>query len=336
MKFALFYLLAAFAGTAGVYYGAQPLWLAVGMKLPAAHAAAPSVAPSVPTDPYVRSSASSELSGSQTATARAPRLARVPDGDESGAAATPAAPMTRSNSPTSPATAPADNTAPLVAGKPLPPPTQGSKAWAMLTNGASYYALSGENRGQLPGGTVMDIEDKKDTDKGEMSLGQVERNDTMVGPYLVANADLVRFNMSRSEVPTETVALLKQYYSLKGQLAQRIADIKKQAVSANPFAAAYADAAQNYNSFGQREKTLTAKRDAASGADRMRYVDTLREMIPEGQRLLRKVEDTKARYNKWKADNPHTPTADTVNDAQAQELRRQIAALEPKVKEIVQ
>jgi len=201
---------------------------------------------------------------------------------------------------------------------------------------ASYYALSGENRGQLPGGSIIDIEDSRSTDKGvDMSMGRVERDNSMAGPYLVANVNLVRFNVSRSDVPADSIATLKQYYGLKGKLDQRIADLKKQAVGANPYAAAYGEAAQKYNDFGTREKQLTARRDAASGAERMHLVDQLREMIPEGQRLLRAVEDTKAKYNKWKAANPNAAMIDIAGDGQAEELRKQIAALEPQVKEIV-
>ena len=218
----------------------------------------------------------------------------------------------------------------------MPPLTQGSKSWGMTLTSASYYSLSGENRGRLPGGAIMDIQDTRSSSKGDMSEGRVERDNTMVGPYLVAVSDLVRFNVPRSEVPAETITLLKQYYGLKGKLDQRIIDLKKQAVIANPCAAAYGEAVQKYNAFGEREKLLTAKRDAATGADRMRLMDQLRELIPESQRLLRAVESTKADYNKWKAANPGVSMPDPAADAQVQDLQKQIAALEPQVKQVIQ
>jgi len=341
MKFLVPFFLVALLGTAGVYYGTQPLWRAMGLPLPPA---AGSSTPPAPKGPYLRPATPNETPTPVSANAVAPvpaarhtpRLTRVQDATESAASSNPP------NKPETPAIEPAAPPPPA-AGKPLPPLpplTPGSKSWGMTISRAAYYALSGENRGQLPGGSIMDIEDSRSTDKGvEMSLGQVERNNGMVGPYLVANADLVRFNVSRSDVPADAIATLKQYYGLKGQLDQRLADLKKLAVSnnPNPYYAAYAEAKQKYGDFNQRVKTLTAKRDAASGADRMQYMDALREMIPEGKRLERAFDAAQTKYSQWKTDHPGVVAPDaTAGDTQVQELRKRLAALEPQVKEIVQ
>jgi hypothetical protein len=361
MKFLLSFFLAALLGTAGVYYGAQPLWLAIGLPLPGpASETRTAVAPAAPADPYLRPATPAERihpsqPSSTAAASTRPRLTRVLDSAEPAAsvpAATssgkPEAPPAAPSATTAPASSTPDEPAPAVpanppavaTGKPLPPPAQGSKSWGMTITRAAYYALSGENRGKLPGGTVMDIEDSRSTEGGmAMSMGRLEREGTMIGPYLVANADLVRFNMSRSEVPADTIATLKQYYDLKGKLQVRLAELKQLAISSspNPHTAAYAEAVQKYNDFGRREKQLVARRDAATGSDRMRYMDTLREMIPEGKRLERAVDEAKTRYNKWKAANPGVVAPDTTaSDEQVRELRRQLAALEPQVKEMVQ
>ena len=349
MKFLIPFFLVMLLGTVGVYYGIRPLWKSLGWyRPPAARPAAPqNVPPSAPRASYVRPAASDEspqpaASATGTAAARKPRLTRIPDTD-----APAAAPTTSSNKPEAPATnteetTPSSSVAappPAETGKPLPAVTIGSKTWGLTITCVSYYSLSGANRGQLPGGTIIDIEDTQTTSRGEMSQGRVERGGGLAGPYLVANSDLVRFPVPRSEVPPENIATLKQYYNLKGRLEQRLAELKNQAISANPnpYTLAYSEAVQKYNAFGVREKHLVSQRDAASGAERMRLVNTLREMIPEGKRLERAIEEAKAQYNKWKTDNPGVVAPDTsASDAQAQELRRQIAALEPQVKEIVQ
>ena len=182
----------------------------------------------------------------------------------------------------------------------------------------------------------MDIDKRCDSSRGEMALGQVERDGAMAGPYLVAMSDLVYFAVPRADVPPENLTVLKRYYDLKGQFDQRLADLKQQVADANPFSAIYREAAQAYNAFGAKEKELTAKRDHAAGSERMRYVDELRAMIPEGARLQRTVDDAKIKYNGWK--NSHKPIAapDPARDEQAQAIKRRIAALEPQVKEILQ
>jgi hypothetical protein len=356
MKFALPFFLVLIFGTAGMHYGAQPLWRALGFQVQVSR---PTVAvPEAPAhDPYLRPATPTEVAvvtpavvapvaaAPAAAVSHTPRLTRVLEPVETPAPPArtttsdkPEAPTAEASATTSePATEPAVE--PAVASKPVPPPTKGTKSWGMTITRASYYALSGENRGQLPGGTIIDVEDSRSTDKGvEMSLGRIEKDGAMAGPYLVANTSLVRFNVPRGDVPADSINTLKQYYALKGQLDQRVNEIKRQAISVNPYAQAYNDAVQKYNDFGTREKRLTKLRDTASGGDRMRYVDQLREMIPEGQRLLRNVETAKANYTKWKTANPAAAAAvpDTASDTQAQDLRRQIAALEPKVREIVQ
>ncbi|MEI6210042.1 MAG: hypothetical protein WCR06_00310 [bacterium] len=347
MKFLLVFLLLALAGTAGVYYGVQPLWQSLGWTIPPPRpAAATTLPPSAPRNANIQPVAAGESMHAKPAaaipaTSQAPRLARIHD------PADPAAPGSQTANNTSgspgandlppPATAPAQPVAD--AGKPMPAATTGSKTWGMTITCTAYYSLSGANRGQLTGGSIIDIDDTQTTSRGEMSQGRIERGGEMAGPYLVANADLVRFPVARSEVPPENIATLKQYYSLKGKLAQRLVELKKQSLSANPnpHAAAYSEAVQKYNDFGSREKNLVGLRDAASGAERMRLVDTLRAMIPEGERLKRVVDDAKTRYNRWKTDNPGVVAPDTsAGDAEAQDLRRQIASLEPQVKEIAQ
>ena len=337
MKFLVPYLVVALLGTAGVYYGIQPLWLRMGWPLPApapAHATATTSAPaSAPKDPYFRPATPAE------SPAQAPALTRVITAP-GPTPVTPPPPVTTSGKPEAPTTEPKPSTETATttpaASSGNPPLTQGSKSWGMTLTSAAYYALSGENRGKLAGGSIIDIEDSRNTSRGDMSVGRVERDNTMVGPYLVANVDLVRFNVARSEVPAESIATLKQYYQLKGALDVRLTVLKKQAASANPYAAAYGEAVQNYNNFGTREKQLTSRRDSASGAERMKLVDQLREMIPESQRLLRAVEDAKAKYNKWKAANPGATAVDTSSDPLVQDLQRQIAALEPQVKTLIQ
>lgn len=349
MKFAIPFFLVMLLGTVGVYYGIRPVWKLLGWYHPpvARPAATQNVPPSAPRDPYVRTAALGEIPHPESsatrmaasAVPRKPRLARIPDAVE------PAAPDASLNKPETPganeeaSSAAVSAQPPAEAGKPLPGTTIGSKTWGMTITCAAYYSLSGANRGQLPGGSIIDIEDTQTTSRGEMSQGRIERGNDMAGPYLVANADLVRFPVPRSEVPTESIATMKQYYSLKGRLAQRLVELKKQALSANPnpYAVACAEAVQKYKNFGEREKRLVVQRDAASGAERMRLMDTLRAMIPEGKRLEHAVEESTAQYNKWKAANPGVVATDaSASDAQVQELRRQIAAIEPQVREIVQ
>ena len=337
MKFFVSFLLVAMFGSVGIYYGTQPLWAAMGIPLPSsAHPATGAPAPVTP-QPYIQSATPLDSPTPAPVVRPIPAPSRMTETTPPAALAP--APVTEPvpASTTPPATeAPVSEAVTATTADSIPPPTPGSKSWGMTMTGVPYYTLSGENRGKLPGGMIMDIEDTRSTSKGDMSVGRVERDGTMAGPYLIANANLVIFQVSRGTVPPDTIIRLKQYYDLKGKLDQRVSDLKKQTASANPYTAAYGEAIQKYNDFGVREKQLTEKRDAAKGEERMRVMDQLRGMIPESKRLERAVEDAKTKYNKWKAANPETTTVATGADPQVLELQKKLSALEPQIKAIVQ
>jgi hypothetical protein len=333
MRFLLAFVVMLLLGTLGVYYGIQPLWRVIGWPIPPP-------APAENTSPELKplSVPGPATPGKRPAPPPAgePRRAPAPQPPPSGEplAGTPEAGTDTPPATTEAPVAPAPNIPAITP----PPSTPGSKGWGMTITRAAYYSLAGELRGHLAGGTVMDIDDSRTTEKDvEMALGQVERNGTMAGPYLVAHADLVRFEAPRSEVPATSLATLKQYFQLKEHLEQRLTELKKQAISAhpNPHAAAYGDAVQKYNAFGERQTRLTALRDKASGADRMKHIDTLRGMMAEGKQLELKLQNAKSQYNQWKAAHPNEAPPDlTAKDQQVQELRQQIDALEPAVKAI--
>jgi hypothetical protein len=212
----------------------------------------------------------------------------------------------------------------------------GATNWGLTITCANYYSLSGENRGTLPGGALMDISSHRSSSRGDMAAGDVERNSAMVGPYLVAASDLVQFDVPRSTLPVETVNTLRAYYSLKGRLDQRIADLKAKDEDANPCVAAYRAAYKEYNAFGTETEALRAKFDQASGSLRQTYEDRLRTMKPESVRLRQALDAAKIKYMDWKKNHPAPPATDPSKDSQVKDLQAQIAALEPKVKEIMQ
>ena len=318
------YFFAAAVGTAGVYHGARPLGTACGWFPTAGAAPVSNAVPS--SERPVLSAQPHPLHSAETSSAPAPVVSSSPSQTVSAPVATPTGTPADASAATPPPTVPVPST--------VPPATVGCKAWGLTLATVSYYSAAGERRGQLPIASLMDIEGTCDSSRGEMVRGRLERDGAMIGPYLVAASELVQFATPRSDVTPEIQSLLKQYYVTKNQLAERIAELKKDAADANPNASAYREALRQYNDFGAREKLLTEKRDRASGAERMRLMDQLRAMIPENTRLLRAVEESKTRYNSWKKSHP-TDAPDTSKDARVQELQRRLSEIAPSVKDFV-
>ena len=215
-------------------------------------------------------------------------------------------------------------------------PATGTTPWGVTATRVSYYSQTGEHRGTLAGGVIVDILRHSNASRGEMAVCRIEpEGGAGAGFWLVALSDLVQFDQPRNDVPPATVALMKQYYGLQGQLDQRLADLKQQAAEANPYYPAYRDAAQRLNAFVAREKRLTSLRDQSSGAERMRLSDELRAMIPEGTRVQRDLDAAKPNYLEWKRTHGAVSTGDLDGDAQVRDLKQRLAPLEARVKEIV-
>ena len=215
-------------------------------------------------------------------------------------------------------------------------PATGTTPWGVTATHVSYYSQTGEHRGTLAGGVIVDILRHSNASRGEMAVCRIEpEGGAGAGFWLVALSDLVQFDQPRNDVPPATVALMKQYYGIQGQIDQRLADLKQQAAEANPYYPAYRDAAQRLNAFVAREKRLTSLRDQSSSSERMRLSDELRAMIPEGTRVQRDLDAAKPNYLEWKRTHGVVAAGDLDSDAQVRDLKQRLAPLEARVKEIV-
>ena len=339
MKFLLTFLLVATVGTATIYYGLPPLWQALGLKVPTpatTPVAAVEQIPSTTLPKGLHFHPKAPPPDAPVAPADAPSVTQ-----STPLVVGPVASAAPVSQPEKPDTAPATpETKPRIKhtfdGKPPPAPAPGCKSWGITITRTKYYSLSNEWRGHVPGGTIVDIEDIRTTREAEMSLGRIERDNQMTGPFLIDNVDLIRFPSPRSEAAVEQVTTLKQFYDLQGKLDQRIAEITQQNIQANPDTAAYVNAKQEYDAFARKERQLVARRDTASGEERSRLIDQLREMIPAETRLKAAMNAAKPRYDRWKASHSDTVVMDVEKDTQVHDLQQQIAEIEPRVHEILQ
>ena len=333
MNFWLSFILAALIGTAVVYHVSPTVWKYYGASKPAA-ISKPAVAPATTPAPVPAASLPPKATLAASISHPAVHAIKPAPAASAPAAATPVSSTTSVPEKTEAAPTSAASSVPTPALAAIAP--SGATNWGLTITCASYYSLAGEHRGTLPGGALIDISSHHSSSRGDMAAGEVERGGAMVGPYLIAASDLVQFDVPRSALPAETVNTLKAYYTLKGRLDQRIADLKANDESANPCTAAYLAAHKAYNAFGAETEALRAKFDQSSGALRLKYEDQLRSMKPESVRRKQVLDDAKAKYVDWKKNHPAVAATDPSKDSQVKDLQAQIAALEPKVKEIMQ
>jgi hypothetical protein len=115
-------------------------------------------------------------------------------------------------------------------------------------------------------------------------------------------------------------------------ISARERKIKQQALDANPHATAYRRDLAAYRAFIDQVEDLTAKRDASTDADHMRYSNQLRSLKNESARLQRAFEQSKTRYLAWRSKHPIR--ADPDADPQVQRLQQKLTRLEQDIRQL--
>ena len=115
---------------------------------------------------------------------------------------------------------------------------------------------------------------------------------------VVRTQDLDLHRGDPARLPPELRDLLVRHARLESAVRAR----KVAAASGSPHFEAYRDARKAYKAFIARSRELTARRDTATGAERIRYGDQLHRMKGEGAELARTYENTKRAYEAWKAE----------------------------------
>ena len=311
MRFWLDYILTAVVGTLAVYYGAPQLQSSVSSRDISRTPAV--VVENIPAEPAMPPPSASRP---------------VPPAGNPTVPVVPVAPV----APVAPATPTA-----VLPSTPSAPPPSSSLPWGMTVTRTACYSPEGANLGMLAGGATVESQGRRTSSAGEMVVCRLQRGAEWAGPYLIAAADLVLFQMPRQDVPAENLQLLKEYYEYKGRLDARLAELKKpRGDSGNPYAAEYRRTADEYNAFVERSQRLTAQRDRATGAERARLIDQLRGMIGEGQRLKAAFDQAQDKHRKWQSGNADPTAPDPSADEQVLELQRRIALLDPKVRAFLQ
>ena len=193
-----------------------------------------------------------------------------------------------------PAPAPAFDTRRL---PPLPENLQSSgnfKSWGLAKTNLSP---------EIPGGTFLEYPDKDATPL----LAWWFANKKWNGPLEVPPEKVTFFGGSLDDAEPGQLRIFQRYYSLRGQLENPPVEAPPADTNngpVNPHLEDYKAVAKEVLEFQERTKTLTAKRDAAKGAERVKLVNELTVMKQNEPDLLRRYKAVETKYNDWKAKNP--------------------------------
>ena len=187
--------------------------------------------------------------------------------------------------------------------------------WGVTIVDTPFYDRDGKLRDtKILGGTLIEQTGAKSSSKGEMAICRIWRDGNWAGSYLISTADLIRFDGGREEVDADDVDLLCKYYTYSAAVERRKEELTRKAASANPHFAELKRKATAYNEHKKRAEELTAKRDAAKGAERNRIIAELTQLKNAEARESAEVQSLTTKYEAWKKAHPSmvNPATDPI------------------------
>lgn len=208
--------------------------------------------------------------------------------------------------------------------------------WAIVVKDSNAYSPDGKKiPGKAPGGTLAEITQavvsKKKIEFAESRFWDAEKK-KWHGPFLVATADLIMFEGTRENLLASDLDNLLKYYEANGILCGRKLALDQALVDANPHAEKLKNLSREYNEKAKLVEELTAKRDQARNAERIKYSDELRRLESEHTRLSSALSRQVELFNKWK-ENHSSDKADYDSDGKYRRAKAKMKELFPLVKD---
>jgi hypothetical protein len=191
-------------------------------------------------------------------------------------------------------------------GEPAPAAAESGR-WAVVRALEGHaYDVSGKFQHPLPTGSLLDVQEVRDTASGRLAVCRGAGADPAGAPIVVPWGELdMHVGRLADADPTE-----RELRSRRAVVAARI-ERSRQAhpadaalSEANPHATAYRKARGDLDALRRRAESAQARWETSTGGERMKYADELRSMKPEQVRLEADCEKARVRAEEWAAANP--------------------------------
>ena len=202
--------------------------------------------------------------------------------------------------------------------------------WGITARRATCYGLDGARLGHVPGGVLLDYKDARVSSIGDMVECVLRESGTPSAPRLVSRKEVLLFTGSYTKLSAKQRADLQAYYALSGKVSLRKTELLQAAAAANPFFATYNQAYKAYMTHIEEAKALTGKRDRATGLDKSRLEDQLREMKVAETSLRAQYDATHEKFRAWK-DQHTNEIAKAENDPDVLKWTLEMQALRSSV-----
>jgi len=198
--------------------------------------------------------------------------------------------------------------------------------WAIIKkSGAKTYSSAGKFLQRINLGTIVHVCEIRTNAKGDLALCKLDLGSSKNRVY-IRTRDIEMQSGAFSQITeTEKTLRIKKVRILSEIDKKRLQDLMK-----SPCYAEYQRASETYKAFYVKGKQMTARRNAARGAEKIKYSDELQRMKNEGAALIRDLNSAKKKMTTWQ----HT-YGGAGNPAIAR-LRKDLVLAEQQIRDIEQ
>ncbi len=204
----------------------------------------------------------------------------------------------------------------------------GATQWGVVTvPGAVVLNHGGQSIGKLPAGAVVIVQEIRTASQGTYAIcSRVWTNGPAFKPPFYVQARELALTPGKPETADpERIRLV----SRRAQIRIRIAALRQTQSAtintANPHAKAYEAARTAYNRFRKKAETLNKQFDDATGDERMKLHDQLRQLKLEQVGIEQQYQKARKPYAAWQAGN--APAA-SPSDPRVQEMEKELNQVE--------
>ncbi len=206
-------------------------------------------------------------------------------------------------------------------GRDIPhPDSEAPIGWAVVkAEKTSLYDKSGSFLARASRGSLIEVDEMRDSKSGEIVIGSLKYRNSQTPGVVALAKDLT---LKRGLLFELDPALMDKLYT-RAELARRLVEAqesaKRNAANANPHAAAYKQALEEYRALKSKSDEITAKFKTATGPEREKYANELRLLKPKSVGVINKYKAAKSKHDAWeKANGGRTVTSPEVTNLTAQ------------------
>lgn len=235
--------------------------------------------------------------------------------------------------PVKPPPEPVVQDATFVAQPVLEPDSDAPFGWATVNrNDTSLFDSSGKFLQKAPSGSLIAIDDTRDSKSGRIATGSLILRNTQVNGIVVLERDVTLrrgyFNGLDSDVKDK---LLR-----RAELSKSLADaeelLRENLLKKNPNYLNYMKVRAEHEILWKEINTLTKVFESSTGMEREKAADKLRLLKPKSVAMGIRIKKAKSDYDDWAESNGSN--LDSVSSPEIENLRNQIGHVEEQLQQI--